>query len=120
MISANGANRRDSAAHPWRYFALVQLLSIPFYWGVNSPIQAFPFYGWPVAITIILVPAAVATALTAREQGHRATLHLWRRIGDVRRIRGARWMLFALLFPPAVTLISMASCGFFTSRFPMP
>ena len=56
--------RRDGAAHPWRYFALVQLLSIPFYWGVNSPIQSFPFYGWPVVVAIILVPAVVATALS--------------------------------------------------------
>jgi membrane protease YdiL (CAAX protease family) len=110
--------RRDGAAHPWRYFALVQLLSIPFYWGVNSPIQSFPFYGWPVVVAIILVPAVVATALTARERGHRAALQLWSRIGDVRRIRGADWALFALLFPTAVTFISFGVVRYF--HLPLP
>jgi transposase-like protein len=47
MISANNTKRRDGAAHPWRHFALVQLLSIPFYWGANSPIQGFPFTAAP-------------------------------------------------------------------------
>jgi membrane protease YdiL (CAAX protease family) len=98
--------RRDGTAHPWRYFALVQLISIPFYWGVNAPIQGFPFYGWPAAVAIILVPAVVATALTAWEQGGPAALHFWSRIGDLRRISDVRWVLFALLFPAAVTLAS--------------
>jgi membrane protease YdiL (CAAX protease family) len=118
MILGNGAKRRGGAAHPWRYFALVLLLSIPFYWGVNSPVQGFPFYGWPAAIAIILVPAAVATVLTAREQGHRAALRLWGRIGDIRRIRGARWLLFALLFPAAATLISYGVVRYF--HLPLP
>jgi membrane protease YdiL (CAAX protease family) len=118
MISANGAKRRNGAAHPWRYFASVQLLSLLFYWGVNSPIQSFPFYGWPVAVAIIVVPAVVATALTAGEQGEQAALHLWSRIGDVRRICGADWVLFALLFPPAVTLISYGVVRHF--HLPLP
>jgi pimeloyl-ACP methyl ester carboxylesterase len=118
IMSANGAKRRDDTAHPWRYFALVQLLSIPFYVGTNSPIHGFPFFGWPVAIAIILVPAAIATTLTAREQGYRAALQLWSRIGDIRRIRTAHWVLFALLFPAAVTLISYGVVRFF--HLPLP
>jgi membrane protease YdiL (CAAX protease family) len=118
MISANSAKRRDGAAHPWQYFVLVQILSIPFYWGVNSPIQSFPFYGWPVAVAIILVPAVVATALSAGEQGGQAVLHLWSRIGDVRRIRGVHWVVFALLFPVAVTLISYGVVRHF--HLPLP
>ena len=118
MISATGAKPREGAAHPWRFFALVQLLSIPFYWGVRPPIEVFPFFGWPAAVVIIIVPAAVATVLTAHEQGHRAALQLWSRIGDVRRIRSARWALFALLFPSAVTLISYGIVQYF--GLPLP
>jgi hypothetical protein len=55
---------------------------------------------------MIVVPAAVATVLTAREQGYRAALRLWIRIGDVRRISGGRWALTAFLLPPVVTLMA--------------
>ena len=83
MISVTGAQGDDTGVHPWHYFVWVQLLSIPFYWGARLPIEGFPFFGWPLAVAMIVVPAAVATVLTAREQGYRAALRLWIRIGDV-------------------------------------
>jgi hypothetical protein len=39
MTSSSKADPREGAPHPWLYFALAQLLSIPFYWGVLTPIQ---------------------------------------------------------------------------------
>jgi hypothetical protein len=33
MILSSKAYPREAAPHPWLYFALVQLLSIPFYWA---------------------------------------------------------------------------------------
>jgi membrane protease YdiL (CAAX protease family) len=118
MTSTISAKPQDTVAHPWLYFALVQALSVPFYWGVNSPIQGFPFYGWPISVAAILVPATVATVLTAREQGGRAALHLWGRVGDVRRVRSVQWVLFALLLPPVVTFISYGLVRFF--HLPLP
>jgi hypothetical protein len=40
------------------------------------------------------------------------------RIADVRRLRGARWALFALLFLPAVTLISYGVVRYFSLPLP--
>src|SRR6516225_9368733 len=118
MIAGINARRSGGAAQPWLYFALVQILSIPFYRGVLTPLRGFPFYGWPVSVAAILVPATVATVLTAREQGGHAALHLWSRIGDVRRIRGARWVLFALLMPPAVAFVAYGIVRYFHLALP--
>jgi hypothetical protein len=118
MIAAVQEKRSDGAAQPWLYFALVQILSIPFYWGELTPLQEFPFYGWPAAVAVILVPATVATVLTGREQGAAAALRLWGRIGDVRRIRGARWALFALLMSPAVALVAYGIVRYFDLPLP--
>jgi hypothetical protein len=96
----------------------VQILSIPFYWGELTPLRGFPFYGWPVAVAAILVPATVATVLTVRDQGGHAALHLWSRIGDVRRIRGARWVLFAQLMPPAVGFVAYGIVRYFHLALP--
>src|SRR6516162_8429458 len=49
----------------------------------------------------------------AREQGGHAALHLWSRIGDVRQIHGARWVLFALLMPPAVAFVAYGIVRYF-------
>ena len=53
MIAGINARRSDGAARPWLYFALVQILSIPFYWGELTPLRGFPFYGWPVSVAEI-------------------------------------------------------------------
>ena len=107
-----------AAAHPWRFLAWVQLLSVPFYWGARWPVAGFPFFGWPAAVAVIVVPAAVATALTAGNQGYRGAIRLWSRVGDIGRIRDVRWVLFALLFPAAVTLLSYAIVRCF--HLPLP
>jgi membrane protease YdiL (CAAX protease family) len=89
-----------------RFFGWVLLLSIPFYaWGIFWPIEALPF-GLPVSVTMIIVPALVATGMTWHEQGRRAAAEMWRRVGDVRRAKSARWTLIAFLFMPAAMLFS--------------
>jgi membrane protease YdiL (CAAX protease family) len=118
VSSETASKPGDCEVHPWLFFALVQVLSLPFNGGVNLPVQGFPFYGWPLAVGMIVVPAAVATVLTAREKGRGAALQLWSRIGDVRRIRGVHWALFALLFPPVVTLLSYGVVAYFDLPLP--
>ena len=118
MISPTGARGDDRGAHPWRYFVWVQLLSIPFYWGGRWAIQGFPFYGWPAAVAMIVVPAAAATVLTVQEQGDRAALRLWIRIGDVRRISGVGSALTAFLLPPVVTFMAFGVVRYF--HLPLP
>jgi membrane protease YdiL (CAAX protease family) len=102
----SGSAPAENSPHPLRFFGWVLLLSIPFHaWGIFWPIEALPF-GLPVSATMIIVPALVATVMTWREQGRRATAEIWRRVGDVRRPKSAWWTLIAFLFMPAAMLFS--------------
>jgi poly(3-hydroxybutyrate) depolymerase/membrane protease YdiL (CAAX protease family) len=105
MPQAPDVEYPEHAAHPLRFLGWVLLLSIPFYvWGIFWPIQVLPF-GLPIAATMIVVPALLATVMTLREQGRRAAIELWLRIFDAGRAKGG-WALFAFLFWPVVMLIS--------------
>ena len=101
----------ENAAHPFRFFGWVLLLSAPFYiWGVFWPVRGLPF-GLPATVVMVVAPAIVATALTRREQGAEGARELWRRIGDVGSIPSASWFLTALVFMPAASLF-----GYFMMR----
>jgi len=97
-----------AASHPIRFLAWTLALSIPFH--VSSmlwPVQGLPF-GLPVSVVMIVVPATIATILTAHEAGARRARDLWLRLADVKRIAGARWIALALLCMP---LASLAAYG---------
>lgn len=95
-----------NGVNPYRFFGWVLLLSAPFYvWGVFWPVRGLP-YGLPATAIMIVVPASVATFMTHREQGAAAAWQLWRRIGDLSRIRGVWWLSMALLIMPAASLFA--------------
>jgi len=98
----------NANAHPARFFALLIVLSVPFYvWGVLWPLNWLPF-GLPISALMIVVPAVVTTALTHREQGPGATWALWRRITDAGRIAGGQWAAVSILWMPLAAVISYA------------
>lgn len=95
-------------AHPLQFFAWVLGFSAPFYvWGVLWPVHGLPL-GLPATAVMIVVPAAVATILTRRERGASAAWELWRRVGDVKRIRGLRWIVISLLCMPVACAVAYA------------
>jgi hypothetical protein len=84
QIKARGGFRHDrgnKCEAEWRRSPALALLRPgtdivhPLLLGRADPLRGFPFYGWPLAVAAILVPATVATVLTVREQGGQAALH---------------------------------------------
>jgi membrane protease YdiL (CAAX protease family) len=111
----NAAVKDKSAApRPVLFLASTLLLSIPFHvWSVLWPVEGLPF-GLPIAVLMIILPAAVATVLTLREAGAQRAVELWLRIGDARRIAGAGWLALALLTMPFASLLAfgiMRACS---------
>jgi membrane protease YdiL (CAAX protease family) len=102
------ADEGRSTARVFRFFAWVLALSIPFYvCGAFWPVRRLPF-GLPVTVLMIVVPAAVATLATHHELGAAAARALWRRTGDIMRIRSVRWMAIAVLCMPAGAVMAYA------------
>lgn len=110
----------DHAAHPFRFFGWVLLISIPFYaWGVFWPVRGLPF-GLPVSAVMVVAPAIVAMVLTRREADAASAWRLWRRVIDVRRIPGPGWFFAALLFMPATSLFSFVIMRVLSLPLPVP
>jgi uncharacterized protein len=91
---------------PMRFFAWTLALSIPFFvWGVLWPVEGLPF-GLPVSVVMIVIPALVATIFARREGGTKGAWELWGRLGDIRRIRGMRWLAVTLLCMPLASIVA--------------
>lgn len=84
----------------WLYFAIVALLSIPFWLlSAASGLRLLP--GLPVAAIMVVCPAAAAIALTASQGGGPAVRGLFGRLVDVQDMRGRAWLIPLLPFAVA-------------------
>jgi uncharacterized protein len=94
--------RASYLASPWFFFLLVILLSIPFYAfglaGKRLPIATF----LPMNALMAFVPMIAALVLIYHESSAAGARALLSRAFDFRRIKGARWVLAALLIMPIV------------------
>jgi CAAX protease family protein len=98
----------DTTARPWRFLVSVLAFSIPFYvWGIFWPHRGLPF-GLPATVTMVIVPAAVATVMSYQECGTPAARVLWQRIVDLRRVPNRTWLAVALFAMPLATVIAVA------------
>ncbi len=93
-------------ASPWFFFALVILLSIPFYAlglaGERLPIATF----LPVNALMAFVPMLAALILVCRESGVSGAKTFLARAFDNRRIKSVGWILAALLLMPITFLLA--------------
>jgi CAAX protease family protein len=111
-------NEVTAAPHPIRFLVWSLALSIPFHvWSVLWPVRALPF-GLPVAVVMIVVPAMLATIFTVHEAGAPRVWDLWRRLADVSRIAGARWIALSLLCMPLATLAAFGAMVAFGRPLP--
>jgi len=98
--------RASDLASPWFFFLLVLLLSIPFYAlglaGERLPIATF----LPVNALMAFVPMLAALVLVYRESGSSGAMTFLTRAFDFRRIKGAGWVLAALLLMPIVFVLA--------------
>ena len=90
----------SKSSSPWLFFLLVFLLSSPFFVlgvaGNRLPIATF----LPVSALMAFVPAIAALGLVCHKQGPSDAMRFLSRAWDYHRIKGAGWVLCALLLMP--------------------
>ena len=106
--------RSETDGRPFFFFAWVLALSVPFYvWGVLAPVRGLPF-GLPATAAMVVVPALLATIMTAPRRGTATGRALWRRVLDTDRIEDTRCLAAAVLIMPLTSFaayVSMALLG---------
>lgn len=91
---------------PLRYFALIFLLSVPF-WILGAVVTELPIpINLPISALGAFMPAVAALIFVYREKGVDGAKALLARIADWRRIPSARWLLAALVFWPATLALA--------------
>lgn len=82
------------------YFVFVLLLSTPF-WVIGGFADWEPLPGIPVSALMVIVPPLVASAYIARTEGYAAALRWIKGAFSPTALRRVRWVLIAVLLPPA-------------------
>jgi uncharacterized protein len=107
------------ALFPWRYFALVFILSGPFWLvGESAGVELAP--GLPISALAAFSPMAAAVIAIWREQGRNAAAALLLRTFDWRRIRPPIWYCPILLLMPATTAASYFALRALGGAMPEP
>ena len=101
------------------FFPLVFALSVPFWLiGRASSWQLLP--GVPVSALMFVCPCLAAALLTYRDYGANATVELFKRSFDYRRIAAKVWLIPILLLLPAAMLLSFAAMRLLELPLPTP
>lgn len=97
---------------PWRFFALVVILAIPF-WVLGQVLDQGLLGGLginlPISALTLLCPAIAAIILVYREERFGGVAQLLRRVFDIGRVRRKVWYAPAILLLPALYLLSYAA-----------
>ena len=104
-----------------KFFALVFILSVPFYaLGILAPQlgRLMPF-GLPISVLMILCPAGVAIGLTYRNEGQSGVRRLLGRVFDY-RIPNKIWLLLSLGSMPVAMLLSYLVQRWLEPSLPQP
>lgn len=105
---------------PLRYFALIFLLSVPF-WILGAVVTELPIpINLPISALGAFMPAVAALIFVYREKGVDGAKALLARIADWRRIPSARWVAVALLFWPATLALAWVLMRLAGAALPEP
>ena len=99
--------RTSSTRAVKHYFIIVLLLSTPF-WLIGGFSDWEPLPGLPVSALMVIVPALVAFAYMARVEGYDAALQWIKGALSPIALRRVRWVLVAILLPPATLAAAYA------------
>ena len=95
---------KPGTASPLQFFALVIVLSVPFWLlGAATGLQLMP--GLSVSALMAFCPMAAALILVQRENGAAGIAALLARSFDFRRVKAKRWYVPMLLLMPAVSVV---------------
>ncbi len=100
--------QRPAGKSPWVFFALVFLLTIPFWVLQVLSARLLPKgipLNLPISALAFVCPALAAAILVHRESGAAGVRELLRRAFDLRRIRARAWYLPVLLLMPLAMLV---------------
>jgi uncharacterized protein len=93
--------------HPWLFFALIYVLSAPFWILSTQMMHSGLPDNLPVTdIGAVLTPTVAAAILRYREAGASGVRELFLRIFDCRRIKNKRWLVTAVIIFPLLYLIT--------------
>ena len=104
---------------PVRFFVLVFLLSMPFFWlGVVTDWQLMP--DLPVSVLAAFCPMLAALLLIGQESSTMGAVGFLKRAFDFRRITDKRWYLPILLLMPVVSFLVYALMWGLSLPLPVP
>lgn len=109
-----------STQSPFPYFALVFLLSAPF-WLAGFIVTQLPIpIDLPVSSLMAFMPMLAALILVYRENGVDGAKALLKRAVDYRKIEGAVWVLVAMSFMPVALGLAWAAMRLTGAPLPEP
>ena len=98
---------RDKDGAPYAFFALVFILSLPFWWlGAVFDYELMP--GLPLSSLMVVCPALAAFILRWRESGRGAAVVFLARAFDILRMRAPLFVAMLLLINPGLYATSYA------------
>lgn len=99
------------------FFALVYLISIPF-WLVSALTSATLSTDLPVSALMAVSPALAAIMLSYRERGSSGVAALLERLVQFYRGRAGRWYIAAVLLPIAIAVLTYAMLSVSGAQLP--
>lgn len=97
---------QGKASMPYVFFALVLILSLPFFYVLGATGAALPFVpALPISAVMVCVPMISALALVTRQSGFAAAGALFKSAFYLRSIPNAGWAVLAVgIMPTAFAL----------------
>lgn len=111
--------RLERSGAPFVFFALVFLLSAPF-WVLGAFVERQLMPGLPPSALMILAPMLAAVILRWREAGPRGAAALLARVFDLRRNKSLVWYALALLLMPMLSVTAFLVSGATGTPLPLP
>lgn len=92
---------KGKAGMPWVFFALVLILSLPFFYVLGATGTALPFVpALPISAFMVCVPMIAALSLVTRQSGFAAAGDLFKSAFYFRSIPNAAWAVLAVGIMP--------------------
>ena len=114
--TADARSQRDA---PYAFFALVFVLSIPFWvLGAISDMELMP--GLPLSSLMVVCPALAAFILRWRSYGRRGAMALLARAADIWRLRSPLFIALLVLINPALYVVAYVIQRAFGVDLPAP
>jgi membrane protease YdiL (CAAX protease family) len=118
-LAGKDADFEQRGDAPFRFFALVAALSLPF-WSVSAVVDRELMPGLPLAGLMVVCPGLAAVVMRVRQSGGQGTTALLARALDVQRLRSPLVIVPLLLIHPGLFAASYAIQKSLGEHLPAP